>query len=41
MKQHKNDDPRQKLEKEKNRLEKTITALQQRLQYVEESLENL
>ncbi|MBQ3671139.1 MAG: hypothetical protein II921_06635 [Treponema sp.] len=34
-------DPRTKLEKEKNRLEKTIEALQQRLQYVEESLENL
>lgn len=41
MKQHKNDDPRQKLEKEKNRLEKTISALQQRLEYIEESLENL
>ena len=41
MKQHKKDDPRAKLEKEKNRLEKTITALQQRLQYVEESLESL
>lgn len=41
MKQHKKDDPRQKLEKEKNRLEKTISALQQRLQFVEESLENL
>lgn len=35
------DDPRTKLEKEKNRLEKTIEALQQRLQYVEESLESL
>ena len=35
------DDPRTKLEKEKNRLEKTIEALQQRLHYVEESLENL
>ncbi|WP_191013458.1 hypothetical protein [Treponema zioleckii] len=35
------DDPKTKLEKEKNRLEKTIEALQQRLQYVEESLENL
>jgi len=34
-------DPRSKLEKEKNRLTKTIEALQQRLQYVEESLENL
>lgn len=40
MKQHKNDDPKAKLEKEKNRLEKTITALQQRLQFIEESLEN-
>ena len=36
-----NNDPRSKLEKEKNRLTKTIEALQQRLQYVEESLENL
>ena len=35
------DDPRTKLEKEKNRLEKTIEALQQRLQFVEESLEHL
>lgn len=35
------DDPKTKLEKEKNRLEKTIEALQQRLQYVEESLENM
>lgn len=34
-------DPREKLEKEKNRLEKTIEALQQRLQFVEESLEHL
>ena len=34
-------DPREKLEKEKNRLTKTIEALQQRLQYVEESLEQL
>lgn len=41
MKQHKKDDPKSKLEKEKNRLEKTITALQQRLQYIEESLESL
>lgn len=41
MKKHKNDDPKAKLEKEKNRLEKTISALQQRLQYIEESLENL
>ncbi len=36
-----NEDPRSKLEKEKNRLTKTIEALQQRLQYVEESLENM
>ncbi len=36
-----NDDPKAKLEKEKNRLTKTIEALQQRLHYVEESLENL
>ena len=35
------EDPKAKLEKEKNRLTKTIEALQQRLQYVEESLENL
>lgn len=35
------EDPRTKLEKEKNRLTKTIEALQQRLQYVEESLESL
>lgn len=35
------EDPKIKLEKEKNRLEKTIEALQQRLQYVEESLENM
>lgn len=41
MKKHKDGDPREKLEREKNRLEKTISALQQRLQYVEESLENL
>ena len=34
-------DVKTKLEKEKNRLEKTIEALQQRLQYVEESLENM
>ena len=34
-------DPRAKLEKEKSRLERTIEALQRRLQYVEESLENL
>lgn len=34
-------DPREKLEREKNRLEKTISALQQRLQFVEESLESL
>jgi len=41
MKKHKNDDPRDKLEKERNRLEKTIAALQQRLQLVEESLDSL
>ena len=35
------DDPKTKLEKEKMRLEKTIESLQQRLQFVEESLENL
>ena len=35
------DDPKEKLEKEKNRLEKTIASLQQRLQYVEETLETL
>mgnify|MGYP002626633747 CR=1 FL=1 len=34
-------DPREKLEKEKSRLEKTIEALKQRLQLVEESLEHL
>lgn len=34
-------DPKEKLEKEKNRLEKTIASLQQRLQYVEETLETL
>ena len=41
MKKHKNDDPKAKLEKERNRLEKTIAALQQRLQFIEESIENL
>lgn len=35
------EDPKLKLEKEKNRLTKTIEALQQRLQFVEESLENM
>lgn len=35
------EDPRAKLEKERNRLEKTIEALKQRLQLVEESLEHL
>lgn len=35
------ENPRAKLEKEKNRLTKTIEALQQRLQYVEKSLENM
>lgn len=34
-------DPRERLEKEKNRLEKTIAALQQRLALVEEGLESL
>lgn len=41
MKQKKAESPRIKLEKEKNRLEKTIAALQQRLTYIEESLESL
>lgn len=36
-----NNDPKSKLEKEKNRLEKTIAQLTQRLEYVEESLANL
>lgn len=35
------EDPKEKLEKEKNRLEKTIASLQQRLQYVEETLDSL
>src|SRR5574344_288018 len=35
------EDPKIKLEKEKNRLSKTIEALQQRLQYVEESLASM
>lgn len=34
-------DPRSKLEKEKNRLEKTIAQLSQRLEYVEEAIANL
>ncbi len=34
-------DPRQKLEKEKARLTKTIDELKTRLEYVEESLANL
>ena len=34
-------DPKSKLEKEKTRLEKTISQLTQRLEYVEESLANL
>jgi len=34
-------DPKSRLEKEKNRLEKTIAQLTQRLEYVEESLANL
>lgn len=37
----KNGDPRDKLEKEKTRLEKTIAQLTQRLEYVEESLANM
>ena len=37
----KNADPLQKLEREKNRLEKTIQALTQRLEYVEEAIANL
>lgn len=36
-----NDDPKSKLEKEKNRLEKTIAQLTQRLEVVEESLASL
>lgn len=40
-KSNEENDPKAKLEKEKNRLEKTIEALQQRLQFVEESLENM
>ena len=35
------DDPKQKLEKEKNRLAKTIAQLQQRLDYVEETLASM
>jgi len=35
------DDPKIKLEKEKNRLEKTIAQLTQRLEYVEESLASM
>lgn len=35
------DTPREKLEKEKARIEKTIESLKQRLQYVEETLETL
>lgn len=41
MKKKAEGDPKEKLEKEKNRLEKTIASLQQRLQYVEETLETL
>jgi len=37
----KGEDPKSRLEKEKNRLEKTIAQLTQRLEYVEESLANL
>ena len=39
--QAKGEDPKSKLEKEKNRLKKTIAQLEQRLEYVEESLANL
>lgn len=39
--QARGDDPKSKLEKEKNRLEKTIAQLTQRLELVEESLANL
>ena len=35
------DDPKTKLEKEAKRLRKTIEQLQQRLEYVEESLGNM
>ena len=35
------DDPKTKLEKERNRLEKTIAQLTQRLEIVEESLAQL
>ena len=35
------DDPKTKLEKEAKRLRKTIDQLQQRLEYVEESLGNM
>lgn len=41
MRKKSEEGPREKLEKEKNRLEKTIASLQQRLQYVEETLETL
>ena len=36
-----NTDPREKLEKERARLTKTINELTQRLEYVEESLAHL
>lgn len=39
--EQKGTDPKTKLEKEKNRLEKTIAQLTQRLEYVEESLASL
>ncbi|MCQ2591773.1 MAG: hypothetical protein MJ188_03225 [Treponema sp.] len=39
--QSRGEDPKSKLEKEKNRLEKTIAQLTQRLEVVEESLANL
>lgn len=39
--ERKNEDPKSKLEKEKNRLKKTIAQLTQRLELVEESLANM
>ena len=39
--QNKEEDPKEKLEKEKKRLEKTIAQLTQRLEFVEESLGNM
>ena len=37
----KSDSPKEKLEKEKSRLEKTIHQLSQRLEFVEETLASL